>query len=90
MQAQAVFGLTGVKNRLKISFMKKQLLIKRTVQQPLVELLKITSVTLLLFVLIDVCFGAWVMSLVRPTDTFRVRHPIYHHTLKPNFDGIGY
>jgi len=70
--------------------MKKQSSITRTVGQRLFELLKITSVTLLLFVLVDVFFGAWVMSLVRPTDTFRVRHPIYHHSLKPNFDGIGY
>jgi hypothetical protein len=70
--------------------MKKQLSITRTARQRLLELLKITSVTLLLFVLVDVFFGAWVMSLVRPSDTFRVRHPIYHHSLKPNFDGIGY
>ena len=70
--------------------MKKQSSITQAVRQRLFELLKITSVTLLLFVLVDVFFGAWIMSLVRPTDTFRVRHPIYHHTLKPNFDGIGY
>jgi len=70
--------------------MKKQLSITRRVRQRLFELLKITSITLFLFVLIDVFFGAWVMSLVRPTDIFRVRHPIYHHSLKPNFDGIGH
>ena len=69
--------------------MKKRSLISQAVRQRLFELLKITSVTISLFILIDVFLGAWVMSLVRPADLFRIRHPIYHHSLKPNFDGIG-
>jgi hypothetical protein len=55
----------------------------------LIEISKITAVTILLFVFVDIVFGAWVISLIRPTEQFRVRHSVYHHSLKPNFDGIG-
>lgn len=48
-----------------------------------------STVTIFLFLLIDLTLGAWVMSLVRPSEPFRVRHPVYHHTLKPNYDGLG-
>lgn len=48
-----------------------------------------TAVTIVLFVLVDLVLGAWILSLIRPIEQFRVRHPIYHHSLKPNFDGIG-
>ena len=54
------------------------------------ELLKVSVLTIFLFLLVDVCLGAWVMSLVRPSEQFRVRHPVYHHTLKPNYEGLGY
>ena len=62
---------------------------KPSIQQKIGELLKIFAFTLVLFLLVDVCFGAWVIALVRPSEPFRVRHPVYHHTLKPNYDGLG-
>ncbi len=62
---------------------------KRSIQQKTGELLKVAIATILLFLLVDVVLGAWVISLVRPSEPFRVRHPVYHHTLKPNYDGLG-
>jgi hypothetical protein len=62
---------------------------KPSIQQKIGELLKVFAFTLVLFLLVDVCFGAWVIALVRPSEPFRVRHPVYHHTLKPNYDGLG-
>ncbi len=62
---------------------------KRSIQQKTGELLKVAVATILLFLLVDVILGAWVISLVRPSEPFRVRHPVYHHTLKPNYDGLG-
>ena len=62
---------------------------KRSIQQKTGELLKVAVATILLFLLVDVFLGAWVISLVRPSEPFRVRHPVYHHTLKPNYDGLG-
>jgi hypothetical protein len=58
--------------------------------QHLIEILKISVATGLLFLLIDLFFGAWVMSLIRPAERFRIQHPIYHHTLKPDYDGVGH
>ena len=62
---------------------------KSSIQQKTGELLKVAVATILLFLLVDVILGAWVISLVRPSEPFRVRHPVYHHTLKPNYDGLG-
>ncbi len=63
---------------------------KRSIQQKTSELLKVAVATILLFLLVDIILGAWVISLVRPSEPFRVRHPVYHHTLKPNYDGLGH
>jgi len=70
--------------------MRKILLTKWAFKTNIVEPLKLTCITILLFLLIDIVFGSWIMSLVRPSEPFRVRHLIYHHTLKPNHDGLGH
>ena len=62
---------------------------KRSLQQKTGELLKVAIATILLFLLVDLVLGAWVIALVRASESFRVQHPVYHHTLKPNYDGLG-
>jgi len=56
----------------------------------LIDIFKIISVTLLLFLLIDFFAGHKLIALVRPAEPFRTWHPVYHHTLKPNYDGTGH
>ena len=63
---------------------------KSSIQQKISELLKVFTLTIVLFLLIDLLLGTWVISLIRPSEPFRVRHPVYHHTLKPNYDGLGH
>ena len=49
--------------------------------------------TIVLFLLVDFFAGAWLLSIAKrelPKDQFRASHDIYHHTLKPNYNGIGY
>jgi hypothetical protein len=70
--------------------MNKKRAIKSPFQQTLAELMAILALTLGLFLLLDFFGGAWLLSKMKPADAFRTRHPIYHHTLKPNFDGLGY
>ena len=70
--------------------MQKQLSTKWTFKKAVVDLLTPTVVTIFLFLLTDIFLGAWIMSLVRPSEPFRLRHPIYHHTLAPNYDGLGH
>ena len=53
------------------------------------DVLKISLITVFLFIFIDILVGDKVLSAIRPSEPFRVQHPVYHHTLKPNFDGIG-
>lgn len=57
------------------------------------ELLYITIFTVVLFLLVDFFAGSWLLSIARkeqPKDAFRIPHDIYHHTLKPNYNGIGF
>ena len=61
-----------------------------TILQKLIDILKIVLVTLVLFLLVDFFAGHKLMALVRPAEPFRTWHPVYHHTLKPNYDGIGH
>jgi hypothetical protein len=57
------------------------------------ELLYIITFTIVLFLLVDCFAGSWLLSILKrelPKDKFRTPHEIYHHTLKPNYNGIGY
>ena len=57
------------------------------------EIRYIIIFTIILFLLIDIFAGRWLLSIARneqPKDKFRIEHDIYHHTLKPNYDGIGF
>ncbi len=51
---------------------------------------KILLISLLLFLGIDFLLGDKLMALAKPAEPFRTWHPIYHHTLKSNYDGIGH
>lgn len=53
------------------------------------DLLKISLITVLLFMFIDILVGDKVLSSIRQSEPFRIQHSVYHHTLKPNFDGVG-
>jgi hypothetical protein len=55
-----------------------------------IELLKISFVTLLLFLLVDFFLGRKLIAIVKPAEPFRTWHPVYHHSLVPNFKGIGH
>ncbi len=53
----------------------------------------IGGITVALFLLIDLTLGRQLLSIVNgelPKDKFRTQHPVYHHTLAPNYQGIGY
>jgi hypothetical protein len=50
---------------------------------------KISLITIFLFITIDILIGDRVLSSIRGSEPFRIQHSIYHHTLKPNFDGVG-
>ncbi len=57
------------------------------------EIRYIIIFTLTLFLLIDIFAGRWLLSIARneqPKDDFRIAHGIFHHTLKPNYNGIGF
>ena len=57
------------------------------------DLLIVLCVTIGLFLLVDVMMGSWLLSIAMgelPKDKFRAPHPVYHHTLIPNYEGIGY
>jgi hypothetical protein len=54
------------------------------------DLLKISLVTLLLFLLIDFFLGQKLIAIVKPAEPFRTWHPVYHHSLVPNFKGMGH
>lgn len=57
------------------------------------DLLIALCVTIGLFLLVDVLMGSWLLSIAMgelPKDKFRAPHPVYHHTLIPNYEGIGY
>ena len=49
----------------------------------------IFGVTAVLFVVLDFFFGAKILSSIRKSEAFRIQHSTYHHTLKPNYDGLG-
>jgi hypothetical protein len=51
--------------------------------------LVIFGVTAFLFVVLDFFFGAKILSSIRKSEAFRIQHSTYHHTLKPNYDGMG-
>jgi hypothetical protein len=49
--------------------------------------------SLILFLVIDIFAGRWLLAIARneqPKDDFRISHEIFHHTLKPNYNGIGF
>ena len=57
------------------------------------DVLIAVCITVALFLLIDLLMGSWLLSITKgelPKDKFRVQHPVYHHTLIPNYEGIGY
>lgn len=57
------------------------------------EILIALCITVGLFLLIDLLIGGWLLSIAKgelPKDKFRAPHPVYHHTLIPNYEGIGY
>lgn len=57
------------------------------------EYIYIAIFTIILFLIIDAFAGSWLLSVARneqPKDKFRVAHDVYHHTLIPNYNGIGY
>ena len=57
------------------------------------DVLIAVCITVGLFLLIDLLMGSWLLSIVKgelPKDKFRAPHPVYHHTLIPNYEGIGY
>lgn len=54
------------------------------------DLLKILFVTLLLFLLIDFFLGQKFIAIIKPAEPFRTWHPVYHHTLIPNYSGLGH
>lgn len=53
--------------------------------------LPIVAFTLVLFLVVDFLAGAWILaqlSQLRDLDSrFRMSHPVYHHTLRPLYDG---
>ena len=57
------------------------------------DILVAACVTVGLFLLVDLLMGSWLLSIAMgelPKDKFRAPHPVYHHTLIPNYEGIGY
>ena len=57
------------------------------------DLLVAACITIGLFLLVDFLMGSWLLSIAMgelPKDKFRAPHPVYHHTLIPNYEGIGY
>ena len=57
------------------------------------DVLIAVCITVALFLLIDLLMGSWLLSITKgelPKDKFRAPHPVYHHTLIPNYEGIGY
>lgn len=49
----------------------------------------IFGVTAIMFAVLDFLFGAKILSIIRKSEPFRIQHSTFHHTLKPNYDGIG-
>ena len=48
-------------------------------------------ITLVVYLLADFFLGSWLLSAFGPKrDQFRTLHPVYHHTLRPNFQGVGH
>ena len=51
----------------------------------------IISSSVVLFMTIDFFLGVRLRALIDPQrDQFRVSHPVYHHDLSPNFNGVGH
>jgi hypothetical protein len=53
------------------------------------DFFKVTFVTIGLFLVVDLIAGDRIIVSIRQAEPFRVQHPTYHHTLKPNYDGLG-
>lgn len=49
----------------------------------------IISITTALFLTLDFFFGARILTAIRKSEPFRIQHSIYHHTLTPNYHGVG-
>ena len=60
------------------------------IARTLFDILKILLISLGLFLIIDFFLGDKLIAVARPAEPFRTWHPVYHHTLKPNYDGIGH
>ncbi len=57
------------------------------------DILIAACITIGLFLLIDLVLGQQLLSIAKgelPKDKFRASHPVYHHTLIPDYEGIGY
>ena len=67
----------------------KRISILSHVKKFISDLLKIALITVFLLLVIDITIGDKVLSSIRKSEPFRIQHSIYHHTLKPNFDGTG-
>lgn len=53
----------------------------------------IAAVTLAIFLLVDLFAGSTLLSIARKEgnkDTFRVAHPLYHHSLQASYEGPAY
>lgn len=51
----------------------------------------VVSSSIALFMVVDFFLGVRLRALIDPKrDQFRVSHPVYHHDLSPNFNGLGY
>ena len=60
-----------------------------TLKKQVLDLSVFLAVSLVLFLTIDFFMGRWLLSAIRESDSFRIQHPIYHHTLKANYSGQG-
>jgi hypothetical protein len=49
----------------------------------------IIGITTAFFLTLDFFLGSKILMTIRNSEPFRIQHSIYHHTLKPNYDGAG-
>ena len=56
------------------------------------EILIIFLVFIIIFLFFDFLFGKIIVDKFywKDKETFRTTHPVYHHTIKKNFDGFGF
>ncbi len=53
------------------------------------EVLLIFGISAALFLVIDFFLGAKILVEIRKSESFRIQHPTYHHTLRANYYGLG-